>query len=121
MAALLGWLVAALACLALLRSDFPLRFLPAAPALGLRLSSSPGALAVVWNRRSVSLREPSRATLEIHDAGQYYTYELSPAELERGTFAFAPGGSDVEVEMTAYPPEGAPVSEFARFVAAAGK
>ena len=119
--AILGWLLAALACLALLRPGLPLRFLPAVPALGLRLASAPGSLAVLWNRRAPSLRGSSRATLEIHDAGQYYTYELSPVELERGTFAFAPFGSDVEVEMTAYPPDGAQVSEFARFVTALGK
>lgn len=120
-AAILGWLLAALACLALLRPDLFFGLFPAAPSLGLRLASAPGSLAVLWNRRSPSLRGSSRATLEIHDAGQYYTYELTPAELERGTFAFAPFGSDVEVEMTAYPPDGVQVSEFARFVTALGK
>ena len=120
-AAILGWLCAALACLALLRPDLPLRIFPAPPTLGLRLSSAPGSLAVLWNRQSRPLRGSSRATLEIHDAGQYYTYELSPAELERGTFAFAPLGADIEVEMTAYPQDGPQVSELARFVTALGK
>ena len=119
--ALLGWLVAALACFALLRPGIPFPFVPGRPALGLRLASAPGSLSVLWNRRAPSLRGSSRATLQLHDAGQFHAYELSPAEVERGTFAVAPRGNDIEVEMTAYPPGATPVSEFARFITARGK
>ena len=90
---------------------------PVLPSIGFRALDSAGQLRLEWNRSSKAVHEASRATLDIREGtAAPVRLDLNSGQLDLGSLLYPRKSADVEVVMTVFPQDGAPIEESARFV-----
>ena len=88
----------------------------AQPSFGLRVGDNGGELRLEWDKRADVIRDAVRGSLDIKDGPSNVPIPLDAEHLREGTFNYTRKTGDLEVRMTVYPVNGAPVQENARFV-----
>ncbi len=87
-------------------------------SLGLRATDANGVLRIEWDGSSRALRGSARASLDIKDGKSSVPIALDAEQVRQGYFNYSRKLGDLELQMTAFPANGAPIREFTKFVGA---
>jgi hypothetical protein len=83
-------------------------------SFGLRATDEGGVLRVQWDRNSETIRQATRASLEIRDGSA--PIALDANGLQRGFVDYSRKSSDLELRMTIFPASGVPRQETTKFL-----
>lgn len=89
---------------------------PLAASLALRAIHTPQGLLIRWDPDSNSLKDVTRAELEIIDGEQPHRFELSRGQLYSGFYLYEPQSADVRVQLKLELSGQEPLTEATRFL-----
>jgi len=118
---LLAWTLAAILAVILaivLARPRPAQQPQAASGFSLRMQESGPRLQIMWDPSAASIQNAARAEIQIQDGGQPSHVTLDATQLRSGKMNWQRRSDAVEARLTAYPDNGPPVTEFARFAIA---
>jgi hypothetical protein len=71
-----------------------------------------GDLRISWSTATPEIATAGRATLDIRDANQRSTLDLTPAQLRLGSSLYRPSSGEVIVRLEVGPPSETPLREY---------
>ena len=95
---------------------------PVAPAmdsspLGLRVTSEPERVEVLWDHASSAIKDAEQATIRISDGDIDESVPFDAKQLQDGSLMYRPRTNDVSIRMEVHERDGRRISESVRAVA----
>jgi len=95
----------------------PQSSVPPPSPLGLRLTSTPHQVEVIWNHDSTAIHEAEKGSIRISDGDVDEEIPFDTRQLQDGALVYTPQTNDVNVRMEVDERDGKQVSESMRAVA----